>query len=420
MHREMFYDPGMRGVDWTAVKEKYAPLRDRVTDRHELNDVLGQMTGELNALHSAVRGGDVPSDPDAPSASTLGANLVQTEDGVRIERIYYHDNEVPAEAPPLGQPGVDAENGDIIVAINGSDTDSLESVHRALRNQAGKQILMKLRRGRVDVQTVVVPAEIDDDYGFRYKDWVQSNRLKVEESDSEIGYLHLRSMVSSDASAFAREFYATEDKKGIVIDVRRNGGGNVDSWIIDRLMRKAWMFWAYRSDEPYFNMQNAFRGHLAIVADEGTYSDGETFVAAIKALDIAPVIGVRTAGAGVWLSGRNRLSDLGIARVAEFPVYAMDGRWIVEGYGITPTIEVENLPHATYLGKDAQLDAAVDYLQRKIEEEPIPEPIPQPFPNRRSPANDLLTLARRIEKGVEPDSGESVQPLPDSERSFAQ
>ena len=390
MHREQFYDPNMRGVDWTATKEKYAPLLERVTDRYELNDVLGQMTGELNALHSAVRGGDVPSDPDAPSPSTLGAKLVQTGNGVEIERIYYHDSEVPSEAPPLAQPGVDAANGDVIVAINGSETDTLESVHRALRNQAGRQVLLKLIRGRDEIQTVVVPVENDSDYDFRYNDWVQENRLKVEAADDAIGYLHIRNMGASDVAGFAREFYALEGKKGIVIDVRRNGGGNVDSWIIDRLMRKAWMFWAYRTDTPYFNMQNAFRGHLAVLADEGTYSDGETFTAAIKALDIAPVIGKRTAGAGVWLSGRNRLSDFGIARVAEFPVYAMDGRWIVEGYGVEPTIEVENLPHATYLGNDAQLDAAIQYLQRKMEQEPIPEVIPQPFPNVGETAEEIL------------------------------
>ena len=322
MHREQFYDPRMRGVDWLATKDKYAPLLERATDRYEVNDVLGQMTGELNALHSAVRGGDVPSDPDAPRASVLGARMVQAEDGVRIEHIYFHDPEVPAEAPPLARPGVDVADGDIIMAINGSETGTLASVHRALRNQAGKQVLLKLRRGRNEISTVVVPADANEDYNYRYSEWVQGNRVKVESTDSDIGYLHIRNMVASDVAAFAREFYAFEDKKGIVIDVRRNGGGNVDSWIIDRLMRKAWMFWAYRTDEPYFNMQNAFRGHLAVIADEGTYSDGETFVAAIKALDIAPVFGVRTAGAGVWLSGRNRLSDFGIARVAEFPVFA--------------------------------------------------------------------------------------------------
>ena len=136
-------------------------------------------------------------------------------------------------------------------------------------------------------------------------------------------------------------------------------------------------------------MQNAFRGHLVVLADEGTYSDGETFTAAIKSLDIAPIIGKRTAGAGVWLSGRNSLSDFGMARVAEFPVYTMDGRWIVEGYGVAPTIEVDNPPHATFERKDAQLEAAIQYLQQKLIDEPIPELKARPFPLGREPAEDV-------------------------------
>lgn len=389
MHREQFFDPDMRGLDWDAMKSKYSPLLERVTDRRELNDVLRQMMGELNALHSAVRGGDQPSDSDAPSSSVLGAELRQVQGGIEIQHIYHHDVEVPTEAPPLASPGVDAADGDIIVAINGIEARTLASVHRSLRNQAGKQVLLDLKRGREKIQTVVVPAESNQASEFRYHDWVHSNQLKVEGTDSELGYLHIQAMGGSDVAAFARDFYAIHHKKGIVIDVRRNDGGNVDSWIIDRLLRKAWMFWAYKTDEPNFNMQNAFRGHLAVIADQGTYSDGETFTAAIKQLKIAPVIGKRTAGAGVWLSGRNRLSDFGIARVAEFPVYAMDGRWIVEGYGVSPTIEVDNLPHATYLGNDAQLDAAIEYLQQKIKDEPIPEPRPRPFPAYGQPADDV-------------------------------
>ena len=136
-------------------------------------------------------------------------------------------------------------------------------------------------------------------------------------------------MGARNVAAFARDFYASDKKKGIVIDVRRNDGGNVDSWIIDRLLRKAWMFWSDRNDDVSANMQNAFRGHLVVIADEGTYSDGETFTAAIKALGIAPVIGKRTAGAGVWLTGSNNLADFGIARVAEFPFYSMDDRGFV-------------------------------------------------------------------------------------------
>jgi tricorn protease len=315
--------------------------------------------------------------------------MAQAEHGVVIRRIYHHDTELPADAPPLAAPGVDAADGDIIVAINGNEVTSLANLHRSLRNQAGKQVLLALRRGRQDIKTVVVPAEARQDRNYRYRDWVHSNQRKVASAAAELGYLHIRAMGAGNVAAFARDFYANNGKEGMVIDVRRNDGGNVDSWIIDRLLRKAWMFWAYRSDNPQLNMQNAFRGHLVVLADEGTYSDGETFTAAIKSLDIAPIIGKRTAGAGVWLSGRNSLSDFGMARVAEFPVYAMDGRWIVEGYGVEPTIEVDNPPHATFEGKDAQLEAAIRYLQQKLIDEPIPELEARPFPEGREPAEDV-------------------------------
>lgn len=389
MHREQFFDPAMRGLDWDAMKGKYEPMLLRVTDRHELNDVLAQMMGELNALHSGVRGGDVATDPEAPSPSILGAKLRQTQRGIEISHIYHHDTEVPAEAPPLAKPGVDAVDGDIIVAINGTEIKTLEMLHRSLRNQSGKQVFLTLKRGREEIKTVVVPGDTGQDRQFRYHDWVNNNRLKVEAADSDLGYLHIQAMGAGDVAAFARDFYASDKKKGMVIDVRRNDGGNVDSWIIDRLLRKAWMFWSDRNDDVSANMQNAFRGHLVVIADEGTYSDGETFTAAIKALGIAPVIGKRTAGAGVWLTGSNYLADFGIARVAEFPVYAMDGRWIVEGHGVSPTIEVDNLPHATYEGKDAQLEAAISYLQQKIQDEPIPELKARPFPEYGQPAEDV-------------------------------
>lgn len=332
----------------------------------------------------------MPSDPDAPTPASLGAEFKQARSGIEIVRIYDYDEEMPSEAAPLAIEGVDAREGDQITAVNGIRTETLEALYRALRNQVGKQVLLDLKRGREDIKTVVIPVDHKQDSGFRYRNWVQGNRKKVEAVDDDLGYLHLAAMGKSDVASFAREFYASNDKQGIIIDVRRNGGGNVDSWIIDRLMRQAWMFWQLDSMEPYVNLQNTFRGHLVVLADAGTYSDGETFTAAIKALDIAPVIGKRTAGAGVWLSGRNRLSDFGIARVAEFPAYAMDGRLIVEGRGVSPTIEVDNLPHATFRGSDLQLDTAIEYLRKKIEDEPIPELKPLPFPDHGQPADDIL------------------------------
>ncbi|KFZ38217.1 peptidase S41 [Shewanella mangrovi] len=383
MHRESFFDKHMRGVDWAATKQKYLPLLARVTDRHELADIFTQMMGELDALHSQVRGGDFAKDEAMPTPAALGAKLTQTADGVAISHIYRNDPELPQRASPLATPGVDAKEGDIIIGVNGRSVNSIAEVTSLLRNQADKQVLLQLQRNDKTLKTVVVPVPLWADGQLRYLDWVNSNANKVSKaSDGKIGYLHLYAMGASDIANFAREFYANYDKDGLIIDVRRNRGGNIDSWIIEKLLRKAWMFWQPTHGTPYPNMQQAFRGHLVVLTDELTYSDGETFSAGIKALGIAPLIGKRTAGAGVWLSGRNRLTDGGMSRVAEYPQYAMDGRWIVEGQGISPNIEVDNLPVATFEGKDAQLQKAISYLQQQLAKAPVAPLQAQPMPKR--------------------------------------
>lgn len=389
MHRDFLYDRNMRGVNWRDVKAKYQPLLTRVTDRRELNDIFKQMMGELNTLHSQVRGGDIKTDTNAPALATLGAVLSQSGKGVQISHIYRYDHELVNEASPLLKPGVNAKEGDVIVAINGKTVTSLDDAHRLLRNKAGKQVLLELKRKLNTHKTVVVPVSSRQDSRMRYRDWVHSNAKKVNDENKNIGYMHIYAMGGGDVAEFAREFYANYSKHGLIIDVRRNRGGNIDSWIIEKLLRRVWMYWKTPMGEPSTNMQQTFQGHLVVLADQMTYSDGETFTAAIKANKLAPVIGKRTAGAGVWLRGANSQADNGMARVAEFPVYAPDGRWIVEGHGVSPTIEVDNLPHATYLGKDAQLEAAIEYLNKKMKAEPHPQFKAKPFPEVNTPAAEL-------------------------------
>ena len=402
MHREYLFDPNMRGVDWQKVKLKYEPLLDRITDRHELDDVLRHMSGEVSTFHSQVGGGDYLSSVDSPAAATLGAILTDTESGVRITHIYRSEQELPFYASPLARSGVDAVNGDFIQAVNGEQVASVAEVRKALRNKAGKQVLLKLLRGVDDrsgnvsaesvmtVTTIVVPLTILEDYRARYRDWIWANRQKVLEQNPDLGYLHLRAMGASDIASFARDFYANYNKQGLIIDVRRNRGGNIDSWIIEKLLRRAWSFWQPRDASAYSNMQQTFRGHLVVLVDENTYSDGETFAAGIKALELGAVIGKRTTGAGVWLTDQNRLVDKGIARVAEHPVYAMDGRWVNEGIGVTPDIEVVNYPHATFAGKDAQLAAAIRHLEKKIKQQPVPPMKSRRLPDNLKPADSIL------------------------------
>jgi len=389
MHRDSFYDKNMRGVDWNNALTKYKPLLDRITDRSELNDIFKQMIGELNALHSHVYGGDYKIDKEKSKASSLGAQYKQTKQGVMIEHIFEYEKELPSQAGPLAKVSVNAKEGDIIKSINGKKIDSIAQLNHKLLNQAGKQTLISLLRGDKTIKSIVMPMSNRNDRYLRYNDWVTNNKNKVLKENNNIGYLHLSAMGARDIANFAREFYANYKKEGLIIDVRRNNGGNIDSWILEKLLRKAWMFWDPRVGAPSSNMQQAFRGHLVVLADQLTYSDGETFTAGIKALNLAPVIGKQTAGAGVWLTGRNRVVDHGLSRVAEFPQFAMDGRWIVEGHGVEPTIEVDNLPHETFSGKDAQLSKAIQYLSEQMATKPVDPLQAKPLPTKGK-AQDVI------------------------------
>lgn len=377
MHRDLFHDPSMRGVDWPAMRAKYAPLIDRVSDRAELDAVLAQMVSELGALHSQIRVGQMRAGTDGAQRGFLGGTFAAEPDGLRILRIYQAERELPDRQGPMSRPGVNLRVGDLITAINGLPTAGLSDPGQILDNQARQQVLLTVSRAGATVGAVVTPVDMTANAALRYGDWEISRRDRVEQAgQGRIGYLHLRAMARDDIGVFAREFYAQSDRDGLIIDVRSNNGGNIDSWIIEKLLRRAWSYWAPRDgkDRPV-NMQNAFLGHIALLIDERTYSDGEVFAAGMQRLNLATLIGRRTAGAGVWLNDANLLVDRGIVRAARWGLHDMlTGSLLIEGVGVTPDIEILNPPHAAFKGEDAQLDKAIELLTAKIASSPVKRP----------------------------------------------
>jgi tricorn protease len=391
LHRDYFYDKNMHGVDWPANLAKHRPLVDRVTDRAELNDLLAYMMSELSALHTAVSGGDLRESPDDIALASLGAQLERdpAAGGWRIARIYRADPDYPKALAPLQRPGLVIKEGDVIESINGVATLEVPHPGALLRQKGGRQVLLRLKPadGNPPYEVVVQPINSTAAQNLRYDDWEVSRRERVEQSGGKkIGYVHLRAMGPSDIAQWARDFYPVFDREGLILDLRHNRGGNIDSWILNRLLRKAWMYWAPRDGEPYWNMQGAFRGHLVVLINERTASDGETAANGIRRLGLGHLIGTRTWGGGVWLRSANGLVDKGIATAAEFGTYDPSSQWVVEGPGISPDTVVDNLPHATFKGEDAQLEAAIKYLQEKIAAEPRPVPKPPPYPNKALPA----------------------------------
>jgi tricorn protease len=232
-------------------------------------------------------------------------------------------------------------------------------------------------------KTIVEPITGDAFRDLKLTEWEHTRRLQVDEaSEEQIGYFHMRAMSGGNFSEFVKGFYPVFQRQGLIIDMRHNFGGNIDSWILGRLLRKPWMFWKGRTGAPFSNMQYAFNGHMVVLIDSYTISDGEAFAEGFRRLGLGPLIGSQTWGGGIWLRSTNVLVDNGIARSPELGVYGLDGAWLIEGEGLRPDIEVDNLPHATFNGKDAQLEAAIDYLKKKIAEDPRPAPEPPAYPNK--------------------------------------
>ncbi len=384
LERDYFYDRKMHGLDWEAVYAKYAPLVERVSDRGELSDLLAQMVSELSALHIFVRGGDLRQGKDDIQPASLGAVLERDEaaGGWRVAHLYAGEPEYPEELSPLARPGVGVEEGDVITAINGVATLSVPHPAVLLRGRAGRQVLLHVRAaGGGERDVVVEPISPEDEAELRYDEWEAIRRRRVEEaSGGRIGYVHLRAMGGRNYTEWARHFYPVFDRQGLIVDVRHNRGGNIDSWILEKLLRKAWFYWQGRSGLPTWNMQYAFRGHMVVLVDQRTASDGEAFAEGFRRLGLGKVIGMRTWGGEIWLSSSNTLVDKGIATACETGVYGPEGEWLIEGWGVEPDIVVDNLPVATFRGEDAQLEAAIRHLEALIAADPRPVPPAPPYP----------------------------------------
>lgn len=386
LERDYFYDKKMHGVDWDAVLERHLPLVERITDRYELDDLLASMVSELSALHIFVRGGEKRMSPENIAPASLGARLKidKNKGGYIISHIYSGEPDLPEQQSPLSLPHLKIKEGDVITKINGVNVLDVEHINLLLNKKEGQEVRLTCKDNSDQTyEQIVKPISMSADANLRYCEWEYTRRLQVDEkSDKNVGYFHLRAMGGNNFQEFVKGYYPVFDRAGLIIDVRHNRGGNIDSWVLNRLLRKAWFYWQTRAGTPYWNMQYAFRGHIVVLCNEYTASDGEAFAEGIKRLDLGEVIGTRTWGGEIWLSSGNVLVDNGIATAAEMGVYTEEGEWIIEGHGVDPDIVVDNLPHETYKGKDAQLEAALNFLKNKLEKEPIVVPGFPPLPDK--------------------------------------
>ena len=186
---------------------------------------------------------------------------------------------------------------------------------------------------------LVKPISVQRDAVMRYSEWEYTRRLAVDKaSNSGPSATSICALwAPSDIDQWAREYYPVFDRQGLIIDVRHNHGGNIDSWLLAKLLRKAWFYWQPRVGNPNWNMQYAFRGHIVVLCDHETASDGEAFSEGFKRLKLGKVIGIRTWGGEIWLSGSNVQADNGVATAAETGVYGPTANGSSKATASSPT-----------------------------------------------------------------------------------
>jgi tricorn protease len=385
--RDFFFAPNMHGVDWPAMKAKYAPLIEHVNHRADLTYVIGELIGELNSGHTYVGGGDVPQ-PQRIPMGMLGARLDRDPQSrfFKITRILRGQNWDPSLRSPLTDIGVDAHEGDYILAVDGRSTADLSDIWEALVGKAGKQVTLRVS-GSPSAQgareTVVVP--VDDERGLYYYNWVQDNIAKVTKAtDGRVGYVHVPDMSAAGLNEFAKYFYPQTNKEALILDVRSNGGGNVSPMIIERLRRELVLVDIARNGTPQSNPGAMIVGPKVLLADEFSASDGDLVTWRFKTHRIGPVIGKRTWGGVVGISGTLPFLDGGFLNKPEFSRYDVAGKaWVIEGVGVEPDIYVDNDPAREYAGEDQQLDKAISVIQDLLKKQPGTLASPPSYPDKR-------------------------------------
>ncbi len=384
--RDFFYAPNMNGVDWKAMRDKYAALLPFVNHRNDLTYLIGELIGELNNGHAYVGSGDRP-EIQRIKLGLLGAELSRdpVSHAYRIDRILPGENWNEATRSPLTVAGTNVKEGDYILAVNGTPVSKLANVYDALVDTAGKQVVLRINaRPAEDGARDVTVVPTADESPLYYLAWVHKNIDYVnKKTDGKVGYLHIPDMGRPGMDEFTKLYFPQIHKEGLIVDVRGNGGGNVSPIIIERL-RRAWtMVSIQRNGVPQVNPPDTFIGPMDALMDEFSASDGDIFPYRFKTLGMGKLIGKRSWGGVVGIRNSLPLADGGELFKPEFAPYAKDGKnWVIESHGVDPDIVVDNDPTTEFKGEDQQLDKAIEVLLDELKTKGHELPPAPPYPDR--------------------------------------
>jgi tricorn protease len=381
-YRDGFYLENMHGVDWKAMKQKYAVLLPYVKCRVDLNYIIGSLISEMSCGHSYVSPGEYAKAATV-KMGLLGAQISHDKSGFfRIDSILPGANYRKELYSPLTEPGMNIKKGDFIVSIDGVPTDSTDNIYSLLAGKAGVLIELGINStASLAGARKVVVKPIDDEYPLYHYAWVQNNIKTVDKaSGGKIGYIYIPDMGPEGLNEFVRYYYPQLDKQALIIDDRGNGGGNISPMVIERLLRFPYRLTMMRGSNKIGTTPMGTQvGPKVLLVNKYSASDGDLFPWSFKATKIGKIIGTRTWGGIIGISGSLPYMDGTDIRVPFFTNYdAKTGKWIVENHGVDPDILLDNDPVKEQMGEDQQLNEAVkvalDELKTRVPLPPVPAP----------------------------------------------
>lgn len=367
--RDFFYVSNMHGVDWKAMHDKYAVMLPFVNNRNDLSYLIGEMIGELSVGHAYIGGGE-RKPIERINLGLLGARLSKDATGYfRIDSLLQGANWDPDLRSPLTQVGVGAVTGEYITAINGKSTKEMTDINEALINKAGKRVEITLNKSAAQGGRKVIVVPLSDESKLYYYTWVQRNIQIVDKAtNGQVGYIHIPDMGPEGLLEFTKYFYPQLNKKALIIDDRGNGGGNVSPMIIERLSREISRSNIARNAESISHTPTKMMlGPKVLLINNYSASDGDLFPYGFKKHSLGKVIGKRSWGGVVGIRGSLPFIDGADLRKPEFASYSADeSKWIIEGYGVDPDIEIDNDPAHEYVGIDDQLNKAIEVILEEL------------------------------------------------------
>ncbi len=382
MEHQFFYAENMHGIDWPAIKEKYAELLPHVATRSDLNYLMREMIAELQVGHNRVSGGDIYRAERVP-VGLLGADLRIENNRYRIEKIYTGESWNPFLVAPLAAPGLGVAEGDYILAVNGISIDGSMNIYSLLAQTVGEHVALLVSSDTSDADAMEIIVEpIGSESALRQWNWIEANRKYVEEqTDGKVGYVYLPDTAAGGYTYFNRLFFAQVDKQALIIDERRNGGGQAANYITDVLGRNYLASWKDRDGLIFDTPSGAVYGPKVMLVDQNAGSGGDFLPYSFKYQGLGTLIGTTTWGGLIGISANPNLIDGGNLVVPFFRFFNPEGEWRIENEGVDPDIEIQLEPDQVNIDVDTQLDLAISEVLEQLDNyNPIKQPVPPALP----------------------------------------